>query len=351
MQRHFEPSLAVSILDKSAAGSSIQMQLTPLIMIVSLSFISLIFLLLPVSAAPTCHSNCLTCQGAAENQCESCASNAQLDATPRGKCSCASGAFTTSDAQNCVLCNSVCVTCSGTATNCLSCQANASPDAGGVCQCNVRFYPNPNALSCAPCDVNCLTCSGAGPALCTSCYANTNPILATPGTCTCLATYQATPDAAHCTLLTACDSSCLTCAIPLNPNQCTTCFTNASTVSPGVCICISGTFPSPGVTNCQPCDSTCLSCSEGANALKCTGCYGAAILSGSSPNSCICSGSTFPSPDVTNCQPCDSTCLSCTVPILIASHGNYFNNLLAAQFLYLCKPADGLKSPNACYCR
>lgn len=281
-----------------------------------LTLLSLSFELLLCSADPNCHANCLTCQGAAQGQCESCATNAVLTATPRGDCICAPGAFTTTDAQSCILCSSLCVTCSGSSTNCLSCVANASP-VGGVCTCNSAFYPNPTAdIACAACDLTCLTCSGAGPNACASCYPNAVLGIVTPLTCDCAATFDPFPDTAHCISQSVCRPTCLTCGTDfLDANKCTSCYSNTAALAtnPGPCTCQSDAAPMPDASNCQLCDSSCQTCSTGGSALTCTSCYGAAVLAGAPPNSCICPVGLAPSPDVRNCQVCHSSCKTCTI--------------------------------------
>ena len=311
----------------------------PLIMKGGFFLLSLPFRLLLCSAGTSnCNENCFTCQGAAIGQCMSCATNAVLTSPAPASCICSPGAFSTSDAQHCTLCNSLCVTCSGTPTYCLSCQANAS-QVGGVCTCNAGFYPNPTALSCAACDVNCLTCTGAGPNVCASCYANAVLGLVTPFTCNCVVTHSPFPDAAHCLALTACAPSCFTCGAALNANACTGCYSNTILVSPGSCVCRSNAAPMPDVANCQLCDSSCQTCSIGGNALMCTTCYGAAVLTGTSPSSCICPAGLAPSPDVTNCQTCHSSCKNCS----IAGDGSKCTDC------YDMAALSG-SSPNSCVC-
>ena len=313
----------------------------------------------------SCHPDCVTCNGeGSANQCTSCANNAYLNSTPRGNCVCMAGSSTATDAQHCspiacdptclscvgnlssqctscrahasgapgtcactsgyfpnptsascTSCDPSCATCSGGLTSqCLSCKANAN-GAPGICVCLSGFYPDPTPALCTICEVTCTACNGAGAGACTSCHAGAGLASGSPGPCSCLAGSVPNPNSAHCTLATACHFSCSACSTPMDSSQCTNCYANASLVSnPGPCLCSNNAVPTPDVANCALCHLTCLNCVQANDSSQCTSCHGLAVLSSLAPSSCLCPSSAFPSPNVTNCVLCHSTCGSCIWP-------------------------------------
>ncbi|MBN9166550.1 MAG: polysaccharide deacetylase family protein, partial [Myxococcales bacterium] len=134
---------------------------------------------------PACAgTGCVTCSGAAANQCTSCAAGRYLSGGTCLACStCAAGTYqsaacTATTDTVCPACDASCTTCSGAGTAaCTSC----APDrylAGGSClacsTCAAGSYPSAACTAttntvCAACDASCTTCSGAGTAACTSC--------------------------------------------------------------------------------------------------------------------------------------------------------------------------------------
>ena len=271
-----------------------------------------LFTLFVLNTAQSCHPDCVTCNGMASNQCQSCAANAWRDGSPRGTCVCNSGFYANGSAQNCEGCDSACASCSGSlSSQCTLCQANAS-GAPGTCTCVAGYFPNPTAAVCSQCHPTCGSCSVSGAGGCSTCYPGAALASGPPGLCACLPGSVPNPDSSHCTSAAACNYTCLACALPLDSTKCTSCFSYASSVTnPGSCVCDLNATPSPNTANCLPCHNTCFGCAVAGDMRKCTACQGLAVLSGPSPSSCICPDGAIPNPDAASCLQCHKVCLLC----------------------------------------
>lgn len=263
-----------------------------------------------------CHATCLTCQLTASNSCKTCYAHAALAGASPNSCVCQAGYFPDITSANCSLCDITCLTCaSGTSTSCTGCKSNAyrvvtaSPSA---CTCVDGYHGTPNA--CLPCDPTCSKCSDGGVSDCTACKTNAEflpPAVAGPAACKCSSGFFPSPTAALCA---ACHPTCLTCNSGA-ASKCTTCKSNASlppAASEGSCSCVLHYFPNTSSANCVVCDSSCYSC-VGAASNKCSACYlYATLLNGINPNSCVCDSGYAPTPTVSTCQVCDSSCKTCS---------------------------------------
>ena len=95
-----------------------------------------------------CYATCLTCDGAAENNCLTCndPDDHRVWNSVTKKCDCKTSYF--ADGSICSLCHYSCKTCSGGSakTNCLTCHGSGDNRIDTVslseCKCKDRFYDN-----------------------------------------------------------------------------------------------------------------------------------------------------------------------------------------------------------------
>lgn len=135
-----------------------------------------------------CSANCLTCaQG--PGFCTSCPSNTILSDTSCVQ-SCSASQFIGIDSKNnsrCLDCSSMCKGCSGSSTNCTTCDVT-SPNKkalyNGMCvaNCPSGYFPNPSNGICIKCVDPCNQCSGAA-STCTSCSGSTPYLQKDKSTC------------------------------------------------------------------------------------------------------------------------------------------------------------------------
>ena len=307
------------------------------------------------SQCSACSSTCLTCSGPNTNQCISCPSNSPLN----GVC--------TVSCVNSTWNGSTCICWAGyNLINgaCQQCDVNSVYSASAAtCICNNGYFGTWN--QCSLCASSCVTCSGPGTNQCTSCSTG-NPVNGVCPTtcvnatwngsaCVCWSGYNLingvcqvcdvnsaySTSAATCicntgyygtwNLCSPCDSSCLTCSGP-SSNQCNSCKPNATwngstcicwsgfnfingacqqcdvnsvySASAATCICNNGYY---GTWNqCNLCDSTCLTCS-GPATNECTTCASGAPISG------VCSTTCIAGQYVLNnvCVACTPNCILC----------------------------------------
>lgn len=203
-----------------------------------------------------CDTSCLTCTAATASDCTSCFNGKYLMKS--------SGSTTGS----CQACNSPCVTCLNTGSNCTSCNSGYYASGGTCVSCNMPCMTCSNTAnnctscsagyflaaigSCTICDSTCSTCFG-NKSNCTSCISPKTLGLAT-GLCSCPSTYWVYMD--NCYLyqcpantyqfLTSniCQDSCGNYSI-FNNSQCvSSCPSTAPLLYNGTCIssCPSNTF-------------------------------------------------------------------------------------------------------------
>lgn len=238
-----------------------------------------------VTMCNQCNAVCATCSVSATT-CTSCPSGQYLSQTNTcGACDTANGYYTYSSAgvNRCDVCNSNCATCSGTATHCLTCFSGSSLQPDNTCSiacsqgAGYYSYISGGVSVCGPCDSNCLTCSGSA-TYCQSC--NSGQYLREPartcGTCDMTgAVYQYVEGGIQ--KCGACDSSCATCS--LSPSACTS--------------CPSGTFLHPD-SSCRPCDTSAGMYSyTSAGVQKCAACTAPCQMCTTSPTQCLTCDSGF----------------------------------------------------------
>lgn len=253
-----------------------------------------------------CSSTCLTCSGGTLDSCVSCKPLAMLSAGSPSACRCADGYGGALD--DCQPCDATCATCLLTSSNsCLTCYAHAAlvDTAPAYCLCEVGYYPDPTSANCSACDSSCLTCVGGTASSCTSCKPNAE-LQASPGSCPCADGFYGDP-------CSPCDSTCFKCSQG-GPGDCIACRDNAEITPPGPsgsCECMIGYFPSPTVSSCAGCHSTCLTCSTPGQT-KCLTCKpNASLPSGATEGACSCDAPFIPSPTAALCAACHSSCSLC----------------------------------------
>ena len=264
---------------------------------------------------PACAgTGCVTCSGAAANQCTSCAAGRYLSGGTCLACStCAAGTYqsaacTATTDTVCPACDASCTTCSGAGTAaCTSC----APDrylAGGSClacsTCAAGSYPSAACTAttntvCAACDASCTTCSGAGTAACTSCPAGS---YLSGGSClACSSCAAGTYPSAACTATTntvcsACHASCSVCSGP-DASQCGACPTGFY-LDNGTC---------QACTVCPAGSRTATACTPNANTV-CAPCAAGTASSVPGSETCTaCAPGTYASdPGAATCKSCGS---------------------------------------------
>jgi len=318
-----------------------------------------------------CNENCLTCNGAFRTNCTSCLSNY----------------FLISSTNQCELCDASCATCNGASNdNCLSCFGeNLFSQGSCVVSCDINQYLNGTNGSCNSCDLSCASCSGPLISNCLSCLSG-NFLNSLTGMCG------------------VCDASCQSCNGPLS-NNCQSCLNLL--FSNGSCMNSCSTTQYINITNnsCGQCDPSCLTC-IGPSVQNCTNCLPSDFLDGAtnsclicnsfcstcygllqnnclscnhnlflSLNSCVslcpanqignfvnhlcenfdstCPSGTFYDSTQNNCSLCDSSCLSCSGPLLNNCLSCNTNSYLLANFtclLFSCL-ANEFWDPNSLNCQ
>ena len=127
-----------------------------------------------------CANGCLTCFGPTTSECNSCTNYNAVDyflEYNTNLCSqnCPGGQYKDTTSYRCLLCSPLCVTCSGSATNCLTCGMS-------VFHAHLYFYSNQCLITCPSsfwgnsvnhlceaCNPACLECFSSSIDSCTSC--------------------------------------------------------------------------------------------------------------------------------------------------------------------------------------
>ncbi|EAR87310.2 H-type lectin domain protein (macronuclear) [Tetrahymena thermophila SB210] len=310
-----------------------------------------------------CDPSCFQCSGPLSTNCLSCttsfpfyniSTNSCLASAPNQGYFCKQSSKSNfSYQQNCSPCYSTCLNCSGSLqNNCISCTSQFPyfniqtssclsniPSSNFYC---IQNLTNPTyQFNCNNCHINCLSCSGPQSNNCLSCP----PSLPFFNTKTNECLVQAPASGYYCqsnsnTSLSyqqdcyPCDQSCLQCSGPISTN-CLNCntnypFYNLSNNSCSVQAPNSGYFCTKSSNinlsyqqNCQPCDSTCLTCS-GTLPTNCISCSSSFPYFNTQTNQCLsqtpgfnfnCQKNTNYPTYQFNCNSCNSNCLSCTGPL------------------------------------
>lgn len=185
-----------------------------------------------------CGENCLTCDVTNTKLCFTCAVGSFLSGT------------------SCLPCDTMCVSCSGTAKSCQSCPPS-------------EFF-DITTSQCSSCPRNCATCSDGS--TCTLCR---NGFALSGTTCRSCVISCSTCDPSDINTCTSCykglelkNGACVSC-----PDKCTSC-------SKGYCaICIDGYHPNSVGVCVMDCELPCATCTDN-KPTQCLSCFGGSNLSG-----------------------------------------------------------------------
>jgi len=238
---------------------------------------------------------CKTC--VSSSSCVSCVKNAYL--TSIG-CKCEAGYYW-ADSQKCDICHETCLECSDKGEfSCTKCAADAILKSSHSCGCYTGYFLSSPEKTCFKCSFTCYSCKDASPQTCLSCASNMVMISKPPGPCKCKDKYFWEIDKCL-----NCHSSCATC---LASGYCTTCDTTAKLTSEKQCICDSKSYML--YSECIICDTRCKTCSSGDSG-GCLTCPDTFVLSGPSPNFCVCATGHYLPLNARSCVPCHSSCRTC----------------------------------------
>lgn len=217
-----------------------------------------------------CTMPCRTCSASNSSSCVTCYTDTSIttsiylySTTTQCYSTCPSYTYPDSSIYKCVDCNSICLTCTGTSTNCTSCLSNSTypylfiNSSVGTCrsQCPTYYYPDTsqNPIICVLCLSPCSTCTSSSQ--CTSClsgwyfYNNTCSTNCPSGT--------TIPNNSTNTC-DACSVQCAMCSVTVS--TCIGCSSGAALYN-GTCVTV---CPTPYVIHngaCVTCSTNCLTCS------------------------------------------------------------------------------------------
>lgn len=252
-----------------------------------------------------CAVQCAECESL--TRCTACDASKSLS-LDGFSCVCPNGFFLviTSTNATCEKCDSSCGTCSGTASNCLTCVDDTRAlNSNGECPCKTGFTDFNGVCidtNCQSIDPNCQTCVivlGSGMPVCRSCV--TGRVLnEASNRCDCaVGTFE---DAnGNCA---TCPAGCQRCTM----TACTLCAFESTLNPDNSCSCPRGTFLSEidNTLFCRSCDINCAICVGSPSV--CTECTNGFQAQN---NICVCPTGTFLSPERTQCISCSLNCESC----------------------------------------
>ena len=308
-----------------------------------------------------CAPGCVDCNSA--NACTACVDNDDTRLEPSENCACKEGFFENGN-PICGTCNSECLTCEGTAENCVTCDTEGNfKKSGTTCICEDGFAlvidSNDGSASCVPCDETCATCQTFQPEFCLTCRDDDFRELVAGGICKCIEDYFEIDGKCVDTTCQSIDPDCQSCAIILGTGQpicrscaselrvlsrnnltceckigyfeedgeclpcgegcedcdsatvCNKCAISARDNFDGTCECPTSYFieESLGKLFCQPCSPACLECEGTAD--TCSNCAQGFVLE---DDACVCPDGTYLSPDGASCRPCSPGCAFCSGP-------------------------------------
>lgn len=169
-----------------------------------------------------CDSSCLTCIDPTSQGCFSCSTNMVLEYNSApGVCKCKEGLFWNRRLKDCTKCDLTCATCTSDGL-CETCISNAELDASKVCNCSIGFYLLEG--KCQTCDSSCVTCSNGSLSGCLTCSNFAVLKGPPPNNCVCpVGSYMPTY-ALNCLL---CHENCKTC-FDSSSDACLSCKEQAS---------------------------------------------------------------------------------------------------------------------------
>jgi len=283
-----------------------------------------------------CSSPCLTCTTSATN-CLSCNESWYL---LNNSCvdNCPLNYYVENGQSTCNECNDSCSSCSQAASNCTLCSNGSAILFNGSClfQCPSNYYFN--GTTCVICNTLCATCQGSTSLDCITCpslfFLYQNQCF---GSCP-LNTYQSSA-----TQCSDCSNLCDGCTGP-SASNCIKCKNGTylddsgcvyvcaspkiSNTITGQCMaqCSVGSFLDPTTQQCLICDSNCEQCQN--QSTLCISCFDNSSLYN---NSCFspCPNQTYQDSDINNCEICNPYCSKCQGPLftdcLECADDRYFN--------------------------
>ncbi|KAL4442386.1 hypothetical protein ABPG74_005727, partial [Tetrahymena malaccensis] len=278
----------------------------------------------------TCPNSCV---GPLKSQCFDCLSLTpgenlyrnlnKLGGSNYGTCDCMPGYsedFNNPTKSPCIQCHQKCLTCfqPSSSNSCLSCDPTKFRQLqnNNQCLCQPGYYDD--NTNCQTCDPKCKTCSSS--TKCTSCSdSNKRQLNTTTKKCDCKQGYF--DDG---TLCQQCHFSCQSCNGP-TMNDCLTCDinqgrikTNGSAITPGVCVCVDGTYDDNLNQLCVSCDWSCTTCS--GTGIDCNTCDTTRTLQdvvdqqGQHHNLCVCNPTYYSVQPNKQCLQCHYSCQFCMGP-------------------------------------
>ncbi|KAL4448722.1 hypothetical protein ABPG74_012811 [Tetrahymena malaccensis] len=229
-----------------------------------------------------CHKYCAQCFGPKSSQCTQCNSSYFL---LQSTClaACPDGYFENSANQLCTQCDSSCLTCDGSSTNCVSCPKSSF------------LFQQDSQQKCQPCDPSCFQCFASGNNSCISCNSG---YFQDGNSCV-----QVCPT----TKYRDSTNNYLSCQFCISP--CKECYTKEKCTS-----CIPGYYYIDSSHQCLSCSSAIQYCGACDNATSCTQC--SQYYLDTSLKICVtqCSLGLYADPVLQQCKLCDPSCTQCTGP-------------------------------------
>jgi proprotein convertase subtilisin/kexin type 5 len=175
-----------------------------------------------------CATGCKACTGPTASECSSCKMD-PLSSTQyylvysSSICSqsCPSGQYSNNTSNRCLMCSLSCLTCSGSASNCLTCGLSVGGLdlflSGSQCLavCAQGYYGEVADHTCKVCTAGCAACTGVGLTVCSQCTNVSSTVFYKQiGTTICGTTCPAGQfiDASIPNFCQKCSSTCITCA-------------------------------------------------------------------------------------------------------------------------------------------
>ncbi|CDW73373.1 UNKNOWN [Stylonychia lemnae] len=216
-----------------------------------------------------CNSTCLTCNQSA-SECTSCNTKSNYPFLSSKECvtACPTGQITDKSQGRCIPCTPPCKNCSVSPTTCTTCENNfyqLSSQCLSSCPTNGLYIQQRSNWTCQTCDPNCATCLGNR----TTCNSCRSPLKLNMIDRTCIdacpfgSTLELTKG-----ICSACDQTCRTCSV--KTNQCTSCNQN-QVVYNGQCVNVCPKGSTLNGDQCLVCSPECTECRDGDPNL-CTSC-------------------------------------------------------------------------------
>ncbi|KAJ8347152.1 hypothetical protein SKAU_G00285530 [Synaphobranchus kaupii] len=255
---------------------------------------------------------CVRCAGPEQSQCQTCAETGSVWHNGKCRSECPSNSYHDQHSGECKNCEESCLTCVGAgASLCSSCREGMMVDGQGHCvavpACPPLSYRDLQGR-CQPCHTHCAHCSGPGKLSCLSC--NRNHFLLN-GSCLddCPVGLFRDVQQWRCE---PCHPTCRSCIGRLS-QHCLTCKSHLYREDKK-CVetCRPSYYGDVSTGACEPCDPSCGECS-GGGAARCLSCRdGHLYLRTHGHCRLSCPPGHYPDPRERTCEPCHSTCRTCT---------------------------------------